>query len=182
MGSLLWIRKKYPTRQWVTRAIGMLAGFALLAATLLTGPTHASERRYIFNTRGKILAVVEPDGSTTTWIRDQNDDVLSVERFDVNAIPGKVGITLVIPSSAKPSEFIEIVGKGFSTARGGNAVTFNRVPATKVLPFTKVSILVEVPAGATTGFIHVITPLGHASSPLPFRVLLPPTTTEATTM
>jgi len=59
-----------------------------------------------------------------------------------------------------------ILGQGF---KGATGVFFNGTPAT----FTVVSdtiIRTTVPAGATTGFVTVVTPSGTLQSNVPFRV------------
>ncbi len=76
------------------------------------------------------------------------------------------GITSFSPGSGLPNTSVVITGIGLSTA---TSVTFNGVSAT----FTADSpsqITTTVPAGATTGPITVVGPLGTASSLTPFTV------------
>ena len=71
------------------------------------------------------------------------------------------------PTSAKVGKAVNILGTDLTSA---TSVTFNGTPAT----FTVVSpslITTTVPAGATTGTVHVVTPGGTLSSNVPFRVI-----------
>ena len=61
---------------------------------------------------------------------------------------------------------VNILGTDLS---GATSVTFNGIPAT-FLVVSATEIRTAVPAGATTGFVQVVTPDGTLSSNLIFRV------------
>lgn len=70
------------------------------------------------------------------------------------------------PASGKVGAPVKILGYQMT---GATSVTFNGIPAA----FTVVSsslITTTVPAGATSGKVHVFTPQGNLSSNVPFRV------------
>jgi uncharacterized repeat protein (TIGR03803 family) len=60
-----------------------------------------------------------------------------------------------------------VLGQGFT---GTTGVSFNGVPATYTL-ISDTYLTATVPAGATTGFVTVVTPSGTLTSNVPFRVL-----------
>jgi uncharacterized repeat protein (TIGR03803 family) len=71
-----------------------------------------------------------------------------------------------LPTSGKLGKTVKILGTDLT---GAASVTFNGAPAA----FTVASaseITTTVPAGATTGIVQVVTPLGSLSSNVPFRV------------
>jgi uncharacterized protein (TIGR03437 family) len=71
-----------------------------------------------------------------------------------------------LPTSGRVGMRVGILGTNLT---GATSVTFNGTPAT----FTVVSpslIGTNVPTGATTGTVQVVTPSGTLSSNVPFRV------------
>jgi uncharacterized repeat protein (TIGR03803 family) len=71
-----------------------------------------------------------------------------------------------VRGTAKVGKWVEILGQGFT---GTSGVSFNGAPAAfKVKSPTYLAA--EVPAGATTGPVTVMTPSGTLTSNLPFRV------------
>jgi hypothetical protein len=81
-------------------------------------------------------------------------------------------ITTVSPPSALVGTLITITGTGFGASQGTSTVSFNGTLAAPVTPatnWTATSIVVAVPAGATTGNL-LVTVGGAASNPLSFTV------------
>lgn len=73
----------------------------------------------------------------------------------------------LVSSAGKVGKTIEILGQGF---KGTTGVSFNGTPATfKAASSTYLTAV--VPAGATTGFVTVITPKRNLKSNKKFRVL-----------
>jgi hypothetical protein len=73
------------------------------------------------------------------------------------------------PKSGPVGTVVTIHGTGFSATPSSNAVTFNGTAAS-VTSATNTSLVVEVPAGATTGTIGVTAPGGSATSGSAFTV------------
>jgi uncharacterized repeat protein (TIGR03803 family) len=71
------------------------------------------------------------------------------------------------PSAAKVSGVVEILGTNLTGATG---VTFNGIPAVFNVASSSL-ITTNVPAGATTGTVQVVTPSATLSSNVPFQVL-----------
>jgi len=71
-----------------------------------------------------------------------------------------------VPISGKVGRAVIILGTDLS---GATSISFNGTPATFTVE-SSASIKATVPAGATTGIVHVVTPSGTLSSNVPFRV------------
>ena len=85
--------------------------------------------------------------------------------FDVPAAPI---ITSLSPTSGLVTTLVTIAGSNFGAPQGTSTVTFNGTSATPST-WSATSILVPVPAGATTGNV-VVTVGGLASNGVPFTV------------
>ncbi len=79
-------------------------------------------------------------------------------------------IESVSPASGAVGTQVTVTGLLFAATPAGNTVRFNGVSAS-VLSATATSLVVVVPAGATTGRIQVTTAGGTGASPAPFTVL-----------
>ncbi|MCB1216181.1 IPT/TIG domain-containing protein [bacterium] len=91
------------------------------------------------------------------------DGNVVVTRNDTNGTNGigfdvAPSITNVAPGRIVEGQNVTITGSGFGTAQNGSTVTFNGgggVAATNIISWGQSTIIVEVPAGATTGTITV---------------------------
>ncbi len=81
-------------------------------------------------------------------------------------------IQLLLPNVGTIGEAITIQGYGFQAAQGTSTVTFNGTAATSITSWSSTSIVVTVPAGATTGNV-VVTIGGVASNAVAFTVSSP---------
>jgi RHS repeat-associated protein len=77
-------------------------------------------------------------------------------------------IQYVSPNAGTTGLVVTIQGEGFDPSQGGSTVTFNGVAATPT-SWSDATIVVPVPAGATTGNV-VVTVGGVASNGVPFTV------------
>ncbi len=163
-----------PKRAVMTRSlpIARLLVWALLAALLL-GPTAASadQAQYLYDEQGRLVGVIDADGNTAVYLYDEVGNLLAIRRFAAG--DSGVGIFLLSPSSALVGAQVQIRGFGFGSVPTDNQVKFNGVPAT-VLAATTSSLLVTVPAAATSGPVTVTSANGTATSPQAFTVLVPP--------
>jgi YD repeat-containing protein len=124
--------------------------------------------QYAYDELGRLHAVVDQQGNAAIYSYDAVGNMLSIERFDAATLPG-VAITAVVPDKGKAGALVSILGKGFGGA-GQNAVAFNGMAASVAQAFSN-RIITTVPAGATTGPITIVAPLGSAVSPRPFRIV-----------
>ena len=100
----------------------------------------------------------------------------SLEVFvDIPAAFPAPTITSLSPTSGPSGTAVTITGSNFGATTGSSTVTFNGTLATPTM-WTATSIVVPVPAGATSGHV-VITVGGLASNGMPFTV-----PTDATTI
>ncbi len=155
---------------------------ALVALTLIAGVLRAAPAAsaadifHIYDPKSQLVGLVSEDGSAVSWVWDENGNLVSVSKIDASSLPGNVAISLVAPNAAKISASIQVFGKGLANP---TSVTFNGVAATVTASGSNY-IQTSVPTTATTGLIHVVTPLGEADSPTPFIVVGPMTITPTT--
>jgi hypothetical protein len=122
------------------------------------------------------IVVPVPAGATTGNV------IVTVAGLASNALPFTVvvapSITNVAPSSGPVGTAVTISGANFGAAQGASTITFNGSAATPTT-WTATSIVVAVPAGATTGNV-IVTVAGLASNTLPFTVVVAPSITNMT--
>jgi hypothetical protein len=142
-----------------------------LAAALLAVPSPAPGQtvHYAYDAAGRLSVVADPRGDLAVYEYDAVGNLLSIQRIGVGDVPEQVVIALVTPGVAPRGAVVSIFGKGFASSTDANAVTFNGIAAA-VLMASPTRLTVRVPATATTGPIHLTTPLGAATSPV-FHVL-----------
>ncbi len=86
-------------------------------------------------------------------------------------------ITSLSPTSGAVGTSVTITGTNFGSSVGSSTVTFNGTPATTISSWSMTSIIVPVPAGATTGPV-VVTVGGAPSNGVTFTVILTPNITS----
>jgi hypothetical protein len=122
------------------------------------------------------IVVPVPAGATSGNV------TVTVNGLASNALPFTVvvapSITNVAPSSGPVGTAVTISGANFGAAQGASTITFNGSAATPTT-WTATSIVVAVPAGATTGNV-IVTVAGLASNTLPFTVVVAPSITNMT--
>ncbi len=121
------------------------------------------------------ITVKVPTGATTGYIEVatlDNGNATSATKF-TDAGPTITGFT---PSSGPPGTVVTITGTNLLTAHvtfdgsGGGPLGSSTGREGTVTSDTSTKITVEVPAGATTGYITVTTPLGSAITSTKFAV------------
>lgn len=108
--------------------------------------------------------MVDQNGNAATYTYDAVGNLLSIANVNADTDPRPVVVTLPSSTAGKPGTVLTLYGKGFSPTPGLNTVTFNGTPAT-VTSAAPNRITVTVPASATTGTIHVVTPQGSVDVP-----------------
>src|SRR5229473_7929751 len=86
-------------------------------------------------------------------------------------------ITSLSPTSGAVGTSVTITGTNFGSSVGSSTVTFNGTPATTISNWSATSIIVPVPAGATTGPVVVIVG-GVSSNGVAFTVIPTPNITS----
>ena len=147
----------------------------IVLATLLTAIAGGAAAQppaieYAYDARGRLVVVADQQGDVAIYVYDAAGNILAIRRVDAADLPGAVGISVVTPDRGKPGTVVSIFGKGFSPAASQNVVTFNGAPAI-VRTAAPNRLTVTVPAGATSGPLRVVAPLGTATAATPFRVL-----------
>jgi RHS repeat-associated protein len=85
---------------------------------------------------------------------------------------GLPAITNVSPATGVIGTVVTLTGSSFNTVASNNQVRFGGIVATVLaVNTTGTSLTTAVPSGAITGPVTVTTPLGTATSPLPFTLL-----------
>lgn len=146
------------------RAVTTLAATCLMlcvasAAVARQGGTA----RYVYDENGRLHAVLSPSGEAVVYDYDAAGNVRAVRRLGADALI----IFTFTPPEGIYGDLVTIVGVGFGA--GVSGVSFNGTAA-RVVEVTPTSVLVEVPAGATTGTITVTTPRGSVNTATPFTV------------
>lgn len=120
------------------------------------------------------LTVIVPPGASTGGIRlAAGTFSYSLDAFVVEAHSAPT-VTRITPSSGGVDTFVTLYGSGFT---GAMRVTFNGIPARYFSPSSDGEMNVQVPPGATSGFIQITNILGSATSSTAFTVPLPPAVT-----
>ena len=107
-------------------------------------------------------------GSPITQQWGTNGDTPGEQPIGVNSAAGP-NISGLSQGSGAIGAVITISGSNFGTTQGGSTVTFNGTSAGAANSWSSTSIMVTVPAGATTGNV-VVTVSGQASNGVPFTV------------
>jgi YD repeat-containing protein len=135
-------------------------------ACVLPFPTSATTY-YKYDILGRVIQVVESDGTTTTYTYDADGNITSITRT-----PGTttLSITSISSTSGATGSSVTIDGSGFSDIASQDSVTFNGVSGT-IIYASGNRIVVAVPAGATSGDIGITTPNGSTSSSSSFTII-----------
>ncbi|MDF0645583.1 MAG: hypothetical protein P0111_16245 [Nitrospira sp.] len=149
----------------VCRVILIVAALSLPPALL------ADQAQYYYDELGRLVGVVDGQGDAAVYNYDAVGNLLAIQRFTSGG--GGVGLFLIAPGSSIVNTPVEIRGFGFTTPPSSNQVQFNGVTAA-VVSGNGGSLVVTVPAGATTGPVTVTNANGTAASPSAFTVLVPP--------
>lgn len=113
---------------------------------------------YAYDELGRLVQVTDPSGESAIYRYDAVGNIVAIER------PGSVALAIssFTPANGPVGTSVTIYGSGFNSAPASNTVTFNGTAAT-VETASPTQIVVNVPAGATTGPIAV-TNTGTAGS------------------
>jgi YD repeat-containing protein len=125
----------------------------------------AAQVRYQYDTLGRLIQAVAPDGASVQYSYDAAGNITAVRRVAA----GTLSLIDFSPKAGPAGSTVTLVGSGFDAAATGNAVSFNGTAAT-VTAASAHTLTVIVPAGATTGRIVVNNGSGSASSAVDYTV------------
>jgi YD repeat-containing protein len=129
----------------VRAAVLVVLLYAVVGASLL-----AQTIRYIYDESGRLVGVIDPAGDAAAYDYDATGNLLSITR----STSTQVKVLEFTPNAGLIGQTVTIYGTGFSATPVSNTVTFNGTSAT-VSSATANSLVVTVPAGATTGAVGV---------------------------
>ena len=136
-----------------------------LGLALLVGTAWAGTASYYYDELGRLVETVAADGSSVFYAYDAVGNITSVKHEAASA----VGISGFTPATGPVGTSVTIFGSGFNATAASNVVKFNGVVA-NVTSATGTTLIVTVPAGATSGTLSVVNSMGSATSSLSFTV------------
>jgi YD repeat-containing protein len=115
--------------------------------------------QYHYDALGRLIQAVAPDGTSVQYSYDAVGNMTRVHRLSENTL----SLVDFAPRVGTPGNAVTIHGSGFDPAATGNAVVFNGAAAT-VSAATETTLIVSVPAAATSGKITVSNTRGSVTS------------------
>ena len=120
---------------------------------------------YVYDDLGRLIGVIDSAGDSATYQYDAVGNILSISRQSSS----QLAIISFTPQSGAVGSTVTINGTAFSPTPSQNTVRFNGTTAS-IVSASATSLVVTVPAGATTGPISVSTGAGSVSSSSNFTV------------
>lgn len=151
----------------------LLLVLALAAIPLSTTAQQGGRTTYVYDSNGRLHAVVSPNGDAAIYEYDAAGNLVSISR----GLYTTVSIVEFDPTAGTAGTTVNIYGTAFSPVANQNVVAFNGV-ATVVQAASATQLVTSVPDGATTGPISVTTPNGTVLSSTPFVIGGAPTITS----
>ncbi len=131
----------------------LLGSFCLMAQ----GQQQSSTTRYVYDVNGRLRAVIAPNGEAGVYEYDPAGNITNIRRLAADALE----LLSFSPQVGSPLERVTLYGVGIGN--GLTAVSFNGVAA-RVISSSPIGIVVEVPIGATSGPITIVTTRGSVST------------------
>jgi RHS repeat-associated protein len=152
-------------RSWVALLVSVPLLVLGLPAPPAAAATQSDPISYAYDEAGRLRAVIDPSAGAAIYSYDAAGNLVSISRQSATA----TSVIEFDPDSGPVGSSVTIYGTGFSSTASQNNVSFNGVAAT-VTSASATTLVVTVPAGATTGPISVTTPAGSATSASSFTV------------
>jgi YD repeat-containing protein len=134
--------------------------------------------RMFYDDSNQLTKVLDAAGTLLEYLYDPVGNMLEVKRSTVS--PTSLSIFNITPAFGPPGINARIYGQNFAATVAGNIVRLNGIPVT-VLSASPTELLIQVPAGDTTGPITVTVAGQTASSgSLQFRGVRIPVITKVT--
>lgn len=148
-----------------SKLIAFVLAAVCSAVTLTVVAQQSSTVRYVYDSNGRLHAVILPSGEASIYEYDAAGNLVSIWR----QAPTQTQVLGFSPTEGAVGATVTIFGTGFSPVASENVVAFNGVVAV-VSAASVTEIVTSVPQGATTGLVSVSAPLGSATSSEPFTV------------
>lgn len=133
--------------------------------------------QYFYDDLGQIVKVTDSSGTVIEYVYDRVGNILQIKRSSITA--GTLAVFGFSPAQGPIGQKVTIQGQAFDTTPGNNLVQFNGVAAT-IISATVTTLVVTVPAGATSGPVSVTVAGVTATSSNNFTVLAVPVITSIT--
>ena len=152
---------------WWSQVQSSLRALAVTGVLVLaiSVPSPASDISYVYDSLGRVLAVIDPATNTAVYAYDAVGNVTGITR----QTSATLAIFQFTPSSGPVGTSVTIYGTGFSATPSSNTVQFNGTTATVLTASTTV-LTTTVPSGATTGTLSVTVAGTMATSAAAFTV------------
>lgn len=128
----------------------LLRFIVLTLLPLSSTAAQAGGSQFVYDAGGRLVQVIQSDGSSARYAYDPAGNILSVTNLAVATL----AVTGASNYSGASGSTTVIYGNGFSTTPSCNQVTINGVSAT-VTAATTNSLTITVPTGVTSGPVVV---------------------------
>lgn len=153
---------KQHTRTAPRRAL-RLAALALFCVATPGWARAQGTTAYVYDDNGRLHAVVSPTGEAAVYEYDAVGNFTAIRRLKADDLE----LLSFSPREGVPGDLVTFVGVGFGA--GVNAVLFNGTAA-RVVSVSVPKVVAEVPQGATSGPVTLVTPRGSVTTPSPFTI------------
>jgi YD repeat-containing protein len=150
---------------YVTQSQSVTLSSSSTASNFALQSSGTNPINYVYDGLGRLIGVVDSAGDSATYHYDAVGNVLSITRQSSS----QLSIISFAPQSGTAGTTVTINGTAFNSTPAQNTVQFNGTTAS-VVSASATSLVVTVPAGATTGPISVATSAGSVSSSTNFTV------------
>jgi YD repeat-containing protein len=120
--------------------------------------------RYVYDDKGRLIAVVSPTGEGVIYDYDSAGNFTAIRRAAADTLL----LLGFFPREGGAGDQVMFVGTGFNA--GVTSVSFNGAVA-RIIEASPSAVIAEVPDGATTGPVIIITPRGMLTTPVPFTIV-----------
>jgi YD repeat-containing protein len=149
------------------RVLAALLSVSVCVALLL--PPFASARqggasRYVYDDAGRLHAVVSANGEGAVYEYDPAGNVNGIRRIASDVLE----ILAFAPQKGAAGDFVTLVATGLTV--GVTSVSFNGTAA-RIVEATGSAVVAEVPPGATTGPVTIVTSRATATTSRPFNIV-----------
>ncbi|HEV2990986.1 MAG TPA: Ig-like domain-containing protein [Candidatus Angelobacter sp.] len=145
---------------------------SMLACAVLAAAQTNSPIQYFYDDLGRLVKVVDGAGNVATYSYDAVGNILKISRSTLGS-PANLAILNFTPQQGAVGTTVTLQGQGFSPTASQNSVFFNGAQAS-VTSATSTTLVVTVPANASTGPLSVTVNGKNATSDASFIVIPAP--------
>lgn len=144
--------------------LSVVACFAILPPPRFASPLQGGASRYVYDDAGRLHAVVTANGEGAVYEYDAAGNMTNIRRIASDVLE----ILSFSPREGAAGDFVTIVATGLSA--GVSSVSFNGTAA-RIVEAAGSAVIAEVPSGATSGLITVVTRRATATTTRPFNIV-----------